>query len=165
MEHIGLEKDRMYCESGFSALTLGNEDGLTVTNSDVSIIEENPDIGSLSYLFNKYANVSQAPTHEAVINIIFELLDSYYSKNENLDRIKTMIKDAMMLKFNMDNDSGSVSDGYHTFNELYHHRAILFATLCNTYPMDSWKSKQHNDPENNPMYEGMFIVGINTPRT
>ena len=164
MKHVEFEKDKMYCESGFGVPTLGNENGLTITNSDVSIIEKNPDIGSqLMYLFNKYANISQAPTHEAVINIIFELLDSHYSKNDNLDRIKTMIKDAMILKFNIDNDSGSVSDGYHTFNELYHHRAILFATLCNTYPMDSWKSKQHHDPEQ-PMYEGMFIVGINTPR-
>lgn len=26
---------------------------------------------------------------------------------------------------------GEVSDGYHTFNELYHHRAILFSVICN----------------------------------
>ena len=25
-------------------------------------------------------------------------------------------------------DMGEVSDGYHTFNQLYHQRAILFAT-------------------------------------
>ena len=29
---------------------------------------------------------------------------------------------------------GELSDGYHTFNELYHHRAILFSVICNTYP-------------------------------
>lgn len=57
---------------------------------------------------------------------------------------------------------GDVSDGYHTFNELYHHRAVLFATLCNLYPDYAWKSKQHDDP-NFPMYDGMFICGINTP--
>lgn len=60
--------------------------------------------------------------------------------------------------------SGEVSDGYHTFNELYHHRAILFATICNNPLLRelAWKSKQHNDP-NEPMYDGMFIVGIETP--
>ena len=57
---------------------------------------------------------------------------------------------------------GDISDGYHTFNELYHHRAVLFATICNTYPDKAWKSKQHDDP-NFPMYDGMFIVGIETP--
>ena len=57
---------------------------------------------------------------------------------------------------------GELSDGYHTFNELYHHRAILFSVICNTYPELAWKSKQHHDPAQ-PMYDGMFIVGIQTP--
>lgn len=57
---------------------------------------------------------------------------------------------------------GGVSDGYHTYNELYHHRAILFATICNLMPDKAWKSKQHDDPDS-PMYDGMFICGIHTP--
>ena len=55
---------------------------------------------------------------------------------------------------------GNMSDGYHTFNELYHHRAILFATLCAHYPLRAWKARKHHD---GTMYDGMFIVGINTP--
>lgn len=55
---------------------------------------------------------------------------------------------------------GNISDGYHTFNELYHHRAILFAIICSNHKDIAWKSKQHNDGS---MYDGMFIVGINTP--
>lgn len=55
--------------------------------------------------------------------------------------------------------TGETSDGYHTFNELYHHRAILFAALCRCYPCRAWKSRQHHD---GPMYEGMFICGICT---
>ena len=55
---------------------------------------------------------------------------------------------------------GDLSDGYHTFNELYHHRAILFSVICNEYPDISWKSKLHHD---GTMFDGMFIVGINTP--
>ena len=55
---------------------------------------------------------------------------------------------------------GNFSDGYHTFNELYHHRAVLFGVIC-TYMNDkSWKSKLHDDGS---MYDGMFIVGIETP--
>lgn len=57
-------------------------------------------------------------------------------------------------------DIGEVSDGYHTFNELYHHRAILFSVICNQNKEIAWKSKKHN---NGTMYDGMFIVGIQTP--
>lgn len=35
--------------------------------------------------------------------------------------------------------------------------------MCNAYPTLSWKSKKHDDEENNPMFNGDFIVGINTP--
>ena len=59
--------------------------------------------------------------------------------------------------------AGELSDGYHTFNELYHHRALLFASLCNTTLKNkAWKSLLHSDP-NDKMYDGMFIVGVDTP--
>ena len=56
---------------------------------------------------------------------------------------------------------GDVSDGYHTFNELYHHRAILFSVICNNNKEIAWKSRSHHDGS---MYSNMFIVGINTPQ-
>lgn len=56
--------------------------------------------------------------------------------------------------------NGETSDGYHTFNELYHHRALLFSVIVRNYPELCWKSKKHHDGD---MYDGMFIVGINTP--
>lgn len=55
---------------------------------------------------------------------------------------------------------GEVSDGFHTFNELYHHRAVLFSVICNSMPEKAWKSKLHNTGD---MFPGMFIVGIITP--
>ena len=55
---------------------------------------------------------------------------------------------------------GDLSDGYHTFNELYHHRAILFSVICNTFKDRAWKSKKHDDGS---MFDNMFIVGIDTP--
>lgn len=55
---------------------------------------------------------------------------------------------------------GDMSDGWHTFNELYHHRAILFSVICNKFPDRAWKSKKHHEGD---MFEGMFIVGIDTP--
>lgn len=57
-------------------------------------------------------------------------------------------------------NKGEISDGYHTFNELYHHRAILFSVICNSNKELAWKSRLHDTGD---MYDGMFIVGIETP--
>jgi len=62
--------------------------------------------------------------------------------------------------YTSEKDIGDFSDGYHTFNELYHHRAVLFSVICNLYPRMAWKSVKHHD---GTMYEGMFIVGFDTP--
>lgn len=55
---------------------------------------------------------------------------------------------------------GDTSDGYHTFNELYHHRAVLFSVIVREHRSIAWKAKRHHD---GTMYDGMFIVGLNTP--
>lgn len=53
-----------------------------------------------------------------------------------------------------------ISDGHHTFRELYQHRYYLFCALCNAYPEISWKSKKHFDEENDPMFPDSFLAGI-----
>lgn len=59
---------------------------------------------------------------------------------------------------------GEVSDGYHTFNQLYHQRAILFATIVNQNKDISWKSYKHSDGKYCFDSNGeWFIVGIDTP--
>lgn len=72
-----------------------------------------------------------------------------------LKAIMNVIKTEKAVEIN-----GETSDGYHTFNELYHHRAVLFSVIVKAFPDKAWKSKQHND---GTMYDGMFIVGIDTP--
>lgn len=57
-------------------------------------------------------------------------------------------------------NKGDLSDGYHTYNELYDHRMVLFSIICNQNTNISWKSKLHED---GTMFEDYFIVGINTP--
>lgn len=61
-------------------------------------------------------------------------------------------------------EDGQVSDGYHTFRELYAHRRALSAVLAGATASDgdSWRSKQHH-PDGDPMFPGYFIVGINLP--
>lgn len=59
-------------------------------------------------------------------------------------------------------DIGEFSDGYHTFNSLYHQRAILFATIVNQNKERSWKSFKHEDG-GLCFGGGWFIVGVDTP--
>lgn len=55
---------------------------------------------------------------------------------------------------------GDISDGSHTFDELYYHRMILFSIICNDNSSCAWKSWKHHD---GTMFDDYFIVGINTP--
>jgi hypothetical protein len=57
-------------------------------------------------------------------------------------------------------DKGSVSDGSHTFSELYYHRLVLFSVICQSHPELAWKSKQHDD---GTMFDDYFVVGVKTP--
>lgn len=64
-----------------------------------------------------------------------------------------------------DHEKELVSDGYHTFKELYEHRVVLFVALITAlmqqeyHPSNKicWKSKKHAD---GTMYDGWFIAGI-----
>lgn len=75
---------------------------------------------------------------------------------EKVDMINTMIKE---LDGQGELDTNLISDGYHTFEELYTHRAMLFSVICHMHRSISWKSKFHHD---GTMRDGYFIVGINT---
>lgn len=55
---------------------------------------------------------------------------------------------------------GELSDGYHTFNELYYHRMMLFAVICKVFREKAWKSKLHHD---GTMFDDYFVVGVTTP--
>jgi hypothetical protein len=64
-------------------------------------------------------------------------------------------------------DTNQVSDGYHTFGELYDHRITLFKAVCalqvetcseHGYDAEVWRSKAHSD---GCVWEGWFILGMN----
>jgi hypothetical protein len=62
-------------------------------------------------------------------------------------------------------DTNKISDGYHTFGELYDHRIEIFIALCKerfmnpsrAYLHGVWRSKAHSDGS---VWEGWFILGI-----
>lgn len=69
-------------------------------------------------------------------------------------------------KIRAEGENLEVSDGYHTFDELYEHRITLFITLCRyvKWMRDArvklprvWRSKVHYD---DTRYKGWFILGI-----
>jgi hypothetical protein len=51
---------------------------------------------------------------------------------------------------------GEISDGYHTFDELYAHRSALYIAFLKGRPRDSWMSKRHCD---NSIWDGWFVAG------
>ena len=53
-----------------------------------------------------------------------------------------------------------ISDGYHTFGELYDHRVHLFLALMKLKPSVSWFSRKHSDGEE---WDGWFIAGMELP--
>ena len=56
-------------------------------------------------------------------------------------------------------DMGKVSDGYHSFNELYEHRHLLFINLTIAYPEISFKTWLNHKKEK---MDGWFILGMET---
>ncbi len=56
-------------------------------------------------------------------------------------------------------DTNEVSDGYHTFGELYEHRIQLYMALCRkiAYDQHVWRSKLHSDGTS---FDGWFVLGI-----
>lgn len=91
----------------------------------------------------KYRKKPNGYTEETHNTELHEFIQTYI--NDNLEHI----------------DTGKISDGYHTFEELYYHRMILFAVICNLHKDRAWKSWKHHD---GTMYDDYFIVGITTPK-
>lgn len=55
-----------------------------------------------------------------------------------------------------------ISDGYHTFDELYEHRTALFCLVCKwsiEHGHFFWMSDKHSD---GTMFNNMFVAGIQT---
>lgn len=59
----------------------------------------------------------------------------------------------------MSQDTGKISDGSHTFDELYEHRHALFIALCYERQENTkvWRSKLHSDGSFLP---GWFVLGL-----
>jgi hypothetical protein len=68
------------------------------------------------------------------------------------------MEEGRIAQFEIPCDAGKVSDGYHTFDELYDHRCVLFMAFIEAVRDTRlcWKSRKHSDGEEWP---GWFIAG------
>ena len=76
--------------------------------------------------------------------------------NLAIKKINDQIED---YKKETGNSVDDISDGYHSFGDLYKHRTYLLALAMIHMPY-AWKSRVHED---GTMYDGMFVVGFPTP--
>lgn len=88
-------------------------------------------------------------TYEVARNVTLEYLEQLEKENKELNKKR---------------QDGTLSDGYHTYNDLYYQRCVLFATICNINKNISWKSKRHSDGKKCFDNDNWFIVGIDTPK-
>ncbi len=56
--------------------------------------------------------------------------------------------------------TSEISDGYHTFGELYDHRCLLFVALMQAHPALAWRSRLHDDGSGHP---GWWVGGMRLP--
>lgn len=81
------------------------------------------------------------------------------SSAKEQDKITKLINSMILVAKEEGWSTKDVSDKWHTFDELYYHRMILFLSLQLAHKDKSWKSKLHHD---GTMFEDSFIVGIET---
>jgi len=104
--------------------------------------------------------------HGVIDYILCELdkeLRAAYTDGIPLDRLEEICnaeREGRLVVLPQVGERGDISDGFHTFDELYEQRAVLFSALCRLFPGGAWKSKFHSD---GTMFDGCFIVGIETP--
>ena len=88
-------------------------------------------------------------------------VDMEYNPSQNESFYKKSI--AWLEKQKEPEDKGEISDGYHTFNELYQYRMLYNAAFFNLLPKQLvHKSKRHHDGEE-CFGGGWFIVMANLP--
>jgi hypothetical protein len=94
-------------------------------------------------------------------------MDKINLETDGTDAINQYLQTCKEKKFV---DLNKISDGYHTFGELYAHRTQLWITVARClYGMFSaniylnvrvWRSKFHSDGST---YEGWFLLGVTLP--
>lgn len=73
-----------------------------------------------------------------------------------MDYNSTLSKNQMILQYPQES-WGKLSDGYHTFDELYHYRALYNAAFFNLLPC-SWVSKSKRHYSGEECFNGEYFI-------
>lgn len=77
---------------------------------------------------------------------------------ERLPDAHHVIEGAARAWLDAKDNPGSFSDGYHTVDELYDHRVMLWITLCRVIGQGlCWRSRWHSD---GTKIDGFFLLGL-----
>lgn len=112
---------------------------------------------SRGIIINKYSykgEIITANSREEAIKVFAE-------KWEGNDKMKEAMESA--CKIAGVDDIGKLSDGYHTFDDLYFQRLVLWQRICNDHKDICWKTKCHDDGE--LCFGGTnFLIAMDTPQ-
>lgn len=104
--------------------------------------------------------LAKSQPYAFVVATELEPLNLRVACNHPADTLQALLVQTLKA---MPGGKNRISDGYHTFDELYDHRRALTVALCFALPHLAWRSKEHH-PDDSPMFEGgYFIVGIDLP--
>jgi hypothetical protein len=102
------------------------------------------------------AEEKRGPIHPALVSDV----DEYEGwRRTHIFQFRSAAREIRSLAPTDAPPKGEISDGYHTFNELYEHRHALFSVICATF--NGWKARLHAD---GTMFDGWFIAGVETPQ-
>lgn len=105
----------------------------------------------------------------ALFFIGFDLCFRIITKQKNeiakeiTDQVSELLGKAPVLlakPLDVNKEHFDISDGYHTVEELYKHRHVLFINLMHQWHHDCWWSRVHADGS---FYEGYVLCGITLP--
>lgn len=68
-----------------------------------------------------------------------------------------MKKEEILNELIKGSDTNKISDGYHTFGQLYDHRITIYMVVCKLLKQDSWRSLKHSDGSE---HKGWFVLGL-----
>lgn len=85
---------------------------------------------------------------------------SYWRKDGELIWCQERPTDAVVSALVQKVGAGNISDGYHTLDELYEHRCLLFIALCNLLPDICHKTRKNFDGDE---WAGWFILVLHHP--
>lgn len=89
---------------------------------------------------------------------------SFVTKTDHNGNVAVLPKEALNTAFVSEDNVGSLTDGYHSFNELYEHRHALMCSLmslaeaCPIEGISTFKTRKNDAKES---MDGWFIAGIN----